>query len=239
MSVNAIEVRGVGKRYLLGQQNETKAELWVAPIDGSADPYRLRPQADFPEPSVARFLLTPDGSQVVFNAIPPGDNAYALYSVPIDGSADPVVLGDGPVQDSLGLKTPVDLWEVSGDSQYIAYVSTREDLDHFGVYSAEIGRSGTERLLNPEPRSNGSVLGPDAMTIAAGHVLYRATEYSSSADLISVPIRNPAGNRQISRNHTDTVNSVATSEEGGHVVYREGAINLWIVPVDGTSSVHG
>ena len=222
--------------YLLGQQNETKAELWVAPIDGSADPYRLRPQADFPEPSVARFLLTPDGSQVVFNAIPPGDNAYALYSVPIDGSADPVVLGDGPVQDSLGLKTPVDLWEVSGDSQYIAYVSTREDLDHFGVYSAEIGRSGTERLLNPEPRSNGSVLGPDAMTIAAGHVLYRATEYSSSADLISVPIRNPAGNRQISRNHTDTVNSVATSEEGGHVVYREGAINLWIVPVDGSAN---
>lgn len=112
--------------YLLGQQNLAPAELWVAPIDGSGDPYRLRPEAEYPEPGVARFLLTPDESQVVFNGRPPGSDDYGLYSVPIDASSDPVELGAGPVQNSVGSRSPVKLWEVCADGGHVAYVSKRQ-----------------------------------------------------------------------------------------------------------------
>lgn len=222
--------------YLLGQENQAAAELWVAPIDGTGNPYRLRPEADYPAAGVARFLLTPDGSQVVFNAFSEEHNAYALYSVPVDASSDPVELGDGPVQGPVGSQATVDLWEVSADGEHLAYVSKRPSPTHVGVYSAEIGRSGTEMLLNQAPLFNGSVLGPDAMTIVSGHVLYLANEYSSSEDLISVPIRNWAQNQQISRNHSPTVNSLVKSAGGGHVAYRVGAQEMWMVPADGATN---
>ena len=76
-------------------------ELFSIPIDGHSKPIRLNGDLvegrDVWTPSSPSFVISPDGSRVVYVADEEADELFELFSVPIDGSAPAIALSRGSI----------------------------------------------------------------------------------------------------------------------------------------------
>lgn len=158
-----------------------KAELWVAPADGSSAARRLRPEDEFPEPGVAIFQITPDGGTVVFSGYSEEHGDWRLYSVPVDDEASsPIPISSGPVWDG---SFPLEDWQISPDSNWVAYVTGDRH-----VYSAEVGEAESSIPLDIAPANHGLVydlsISSDSMNVFFWGRRFKTDTY----DLIGVPI---------------------------------------------------
>ncbi len=80
--------------YIADQDLDEQYELYSVPIGGGdedAGPIRLNGPLVF-DGDVRWFRISPDGECVVYQAAPDVRLEYGLFSVPIDGSADPIRL---------------------------------------------------------------------------------------------------------------------------------------------------
>lgn len=92
--------------YVADQATAGIAELYSAPIDGSAAPTKISAGVTFGagDSGVDLFQISPDGSTVAFLAdAAAGGGSNDLYSVPIDGSMAPVRINSGNDRPVTGL----------------------------------------------------------------------------------------------------------------------------------------
>ncbi len=191
--------------YLLGEEGASDGELWVAPLVRtplSAAPALLLSAKQFPDPTVAKFLLAPaDESgiqQLVFNARPASGERYRLYSIPLENgvATDPSIeLGNGSVTSDALAFPPVDRWQISPDGRWIAYAAVPRNGDgtpRMGIYSAEIGMPRSEVWLNQAATFPGSSSGEVELEITADstRIVYLGSEENPGGkdEVLSVPI---------------------------------------------------
>ncbi|HEX6885920.1 MAG TPA: hypothetical protein VF530_21280 [Planctomycetota bacterium] len=97
---------------------DERVELWRVPATGGAAT-RLNGTIVPVGGDVTAFRISPDGQRVVYVADQNQNDAFALYSRPLDASAPPVRLSD------LDVNAPVVELEVSPDSRHVAFVTQR------------------------------------------------------------------------------------------------------------------
>ena len=108
--------------YLADQDEIGRTELYSVPIDGREAPTKL----SAPDPSIIGiswfpgFELSPDGSRAVYLGLH-DPFQQELYSVPVDGSADPIRLNGSLVAGG-------NVWEIgiSADGGQVVYVADQE-----------------------------------------------------------------------------------------------------------------
>ena len=167
-------------------------EIYSVPIDGSSAPIRLS------GPRVAGGELfdigqvSPDSSRVVYVADQDTDEAFELYSAPIDGSSPAVRLNgplgaDGDVFPNFFGYFPFLTVEISADSSRVVY-GANQDMSGVEVYSAPIDGSATPVKLSAPMVANGR---PVFLRISAdsSRVVYGADQdVNEVMELYSVPI---------------------------------------------------
>lgn len=191
--------------YLLGEEGASDGELWVAPVirsPFSKDPVPLLSPEQFPDPTVAKFLLGPadeSGSQqLVLNARPAYGERYRLYSFPFEvgvATGPALELGNGPVTSDASAFPPVARWQISPDGRWVVYAAVPRNGDgtpRMGIYSAEIGIPHSEVWLNEAATFAGTSSGEIDLEITADstRVVYLGREENPAGkdEVLSVPI---------------------------------------------------
>lgn len=214
-------------------------ELWSAPVDGPAGALvRLNPDA-VAGGSVTSFVLSPDGTYVVFRGDLEVDERFELWSVPVEGPASAAQklhatpIGNGDVFDD---------FRISADSERVIF---RGDLpvDELNeLWSAPLDGAEAAVKLNPVATPGGDVFLFD-LPPAGERLVFRADlSTDNTIELWSVPLAGPA---------TDAVKLNPAPVAGGEANYRpgftpdgsrvlfaadllvNGVDELWSVPVAG------
>jgi len=87
------------------------------------------------------ITISPDGNYVIYKLFDFNtSNAADLYSAPIDGSSDPVMISDG--------NSKIDDFIISPDSKWVIYNSDHEELDKNELYLASIDNSSAVTKIN-------------------------------------------------------------------------------------------
>jgi Tol biopolymer transport system component len=254
--INRFEITADSRRVIYNAPQDSAGvwELYSIPIQGPASAaIKLNPPLP-PGGSVGGgdladvvFLLTPDGSRVVYHADQETDERFELYSVPVDGPAaagiklNPPLAADGDVNWSNG-----PFAAVSPDSQWVVY---RADQDTDGIqemYSVPVmGPASAAVKLNGVPAPGGEIgffqISPDS-----SRVIYTGDQLQDfKTELFSVPIEGPAGagvklNQPLPA--AGDIYDFAISPDSEHVVYRgdqtsNEVVELYSVPIAGPASV--
>lgn len=205
----------------------------VAPVGAIYDP-PTRLSGEMPDNGdVEQVVVSPDGRWAVFTADLDVDQQFDLWSVPLDGTANPTPTrlndpaADGDVSNT---------FEASPDSTRVVYVG---DLDTPGVdelYSAPIDGAGSQVRLNDDLASD---LDVDSIRVSpdSGRVVYLMTGDDFGA-LFSAPIDAPDG--QVLLNEptvSGTVLDFDVASDSSRVAYRgnlttPGVIDLYSAPID-------
>src|SRR5262245_9760432 len=107
--------------YLADQDNDRVNELYSAPLDGSSSALKLNAPLTGGGEVLRDFALSPDGSRVVYRADQDTDGAVQLYSVPLDGSQAPVVLGGSSTSGRTVMH-----FAISPDGSRVAYCADQD-----------------------------------------------------------------------------------------------------------------
>ena len=202
--------------YLADQDTDDVLELYSVPIGRGGSTTKLNGTLPTYGDVQATFLISPDGSTVVYHADQDTDGRDELYSVPISGGVTTKL--NGPL--AAGEVQPDFL--ISPDGANVVYRAT-EDTDFvYELYSVSIS-GGPKTKLNGPLIPDGDVqsdfqLNPDGST-----VVYRADQNTDNVfELYSVPIGGgattklngalPAGG--------DVETDFQLSPDGSTVVYR-------------------
>jgi hypothetical protein len=172
--------------YRADQDTEGVMELYRVPLDGSAAPVKVNgPLVNGRGGQVRNdFRISPDGSRVVYSAAQETEWVYELYSVPLDGSADPVKLNaalapGGNVREIL----------ISPDSSRVVYWADQDTAGVFELYSVPLDGSAAPVKLNA-PLVSGGIVG-DVFQISpdSSRVVYLADQDTDNVwELFSVPL---------------------------------------------------
>jgi Tol biopolymer transport system component len=156
-------------------------QLYVVPVDGSAAATPL--PATSGTPKVFEFRLTPDGTRAVYVA------AGLVASVPLDGSAAPVVLSAPLVAGGRIVGLP----EVS--SEWVLYKADQKVVRRFDLHAMPIDGSLPARRVNV-PVGNDGV---GSFALAGDEVLFVAptTETHGSGALFRAPLDGSAPPRSL------------------------------------------
>jgi Tol biopolymer transport system component len=145
--------------------------IYVVPGDRSQSPQRITGMTTFPVPM--KWEVTPQG-RVVFVGY---DGTYDLYSVPLDGSAAPLLLNPpmvpgGNIISGNVLNTPSFRLTPRGDS--LVYVADQETDEVFEGYHVRCNGSALARKINRTPAPGGDisqfvmVITPDSRRVIYG-----------------------------------------------------------------------
>ena len=208
-------------------------ELEVAPIDGSALPRELTSFGGRPVHGVA---FVPGSDRVLFWG--PMLNAHIeLFSVPLDGSAEPQKLSGPMVGDPSSPNGGNVEDDVGGRDGLVLYRADQE-VDHVvNLYVVPMDGSLPAVQLNDPPGA-----GPWQFTADGTRVLYGAQDPDFVVQLYSVPIDGSEAARRL--NGTLVPGGDVSSWEqvaGGRVVYLadqdiDTVDELYIVPADGSQA---
>lgn len=206
--------------------------LFSAPADGSHAPIELAPDA-------GSFVLTLDGSAVVFTR---ADPLAGVYRRALDGSspASPLALGNA---------TGVAL---SPDGSRVVYVG--ESASAFELFSVAVDGSGAPVQLNDLAAPRGTPRYPFAITPDGARVYYWTDQETNDVrELFSVPIGGgapptklsgtlvPGGDVGITASGATGFGRVEVSADGARLVYQgdalvDGVIELFSAPIDGSAA---
>lgn len=171
--------------YRAQQDTDEVYELYVVPVDGSADPVKLN--SELPEGGgTYSFDITPNNKYLIYTADQDTDNINELYQVPLDGLETPIKLSGELVENG-----NVSQFKISPDGQYVVYLADQETNDVVELFMAPVDGSALPVKLNGELVENGDVgfggtfyISPDSQW-----VVYLADQETNDVDeLFSVPI---------------------------------------------------
>jgi Tol biopolymer transport system component len=215
----------------LARFGDSDPGLWSARLDGELPPVRLDP----PGGSSDAFRLTPDGAQVIFNALE--DVGSRLYAAPIGGG--PLTELTGELADGDGVVA----LELTPDASRAVFVAGRYSRD-FNLFSVPLDGSTAPVRLNSELASGGSVdfdfqIGPDSLA-----VVYRADEERNEVfELFAAPADGSSGPVKLSGTLVqggDVRPGFRIAPDGSAVVFRadrtiDQADELFAAPISGAS----
>lgn len=142
--VQQFEISPDGRRLVYRMRTDgVHDRLFSVPVDGSAAPRELNAPLVAGGGLASPFLFAPDSARVLYRADQDVDQRFDLYSVPVDGSASPLML------DTPRANADVEAgFQLLPDGAEVAY---RADSDVDGVvelYRAPIDGTGPTLKLN-------------------------------------------------------------------------------------------
>jgi Tol biopolymer transport system component len=174
--------------YRADALEDERYELFAIPVDGSAPPRRLNGplvaggdvrsnSTHFNQPFPA-FRVSPDGQRVVYLSDSLVDERLELHAVPIDGSAQ-VVLLSGFVVEGGGV---VDGFEITPDSTRVVFCGDLDEDEVFELFVSPIDRVKARRRVSAPLVEGGDTAVPQfsfpsfAVSANSKVVLYRADQ---------------------------------------------------------------
>jgi len=163
--------------YRADAESDERFELYVAALDGSAGPTKISPPLVAEGDVRAGFVLTLDGSRVVFCADRDADEKVELLSTPLAGG--PTLTLNAPLpRGGVVLET----LQLGPDGKRVFFVADQRVDDVFELFSAPIDRAKSPTLHNPTLIAGGDVvlaeasLGTFAPTPDGSGVVYLADQ---------------------------------------------------------------
>jgi hypothetical protein len=154
--------------------------VFSVPTDGSAGPVQLSGTA-LGEQALSDYQITPDGARVIYRAwtfsLATGDPINWIFSVPIDGSAAPVLLFPPILDDQIGHSNP--RVYVTADSSRVVYRTEPT----YSLLSAPVDGSSAAVRLDPA----GGRVDQDCRLSADGRVVFRFAASGSDPAIHVVP----------------------------------------------------
>jgi Tol biopolymer transport system component len=215
--------------YLADQQADEVVELYSVPLDGSGPPVKLngslvaggdvQSSVSF---AAVNFLVSPDGSRVLYRADQERDDVVELYSVASDGSSAPV-----RVNAAFPANADVQSFRFSPDSRRVVYVADAVVDESFELFSAPLDGSAAPVRLMPALPAGGDVFqvfGDWQFQICADSsaVVYLADQaVDERVELFRVPIAGGRAPVRLSAGLTagGDVTSFRFAPDGRHVLY--------------------
>jgi len=178
------------------------------------------------------FLISPDGTRVVYLADQTTNNVFELFSRPIDGSGSPVelngtLIGGGDVQGG---------FVISPDSTRVVYLADQTSDGVFELFSRPIDGSGSAVKLNSTPVSGGDVLAGFRISPDSAWVVYSADQNADGlVELFSRPIDGSGAATDLSNGFV--ISDFLISADSTRVAYRKdsGALDLYSRVIDGSA----
>lgn len=183
---------------------------------------------------VSSYRLSPDGSTVVYSVMDITGLQSQIYSVPLNRSRTPVLLGQAaPLAGA---------YDVTADSRRVIFIGPSAEVGLYDLFSVPISGGQALRLNDPLPE-NGSVVG-FVLDSGGQRVVYQADQERDNAfELFSVPV---GGGTAVRLNHDlgeqDTTLEFDISASGDWLAYRAwnadlSTAGLYSVPVEGGTAV--
>jgi Tol biopolymer transport system component len=205
--------------YIANQQSATVYELYSVPIGGPAAAGIKLNGVLVAGGGLFTFLISPDGSRVVYVADQQKDNVFELYAVPIGGPATAGIKLNGALATGGG----VGVFKISPDNDWVVYQADQDTAALLELYSVPLGGPATAGIkLNGALVATGGV-GDFQISPDSGRVVYRAIQQTATVpELYSVPLGGPAA-AGIKLNGTlvagGNVGAFKISRDSGRVVY--------------------
>jgi hypothetical protein len=192
----------------------------------------LTPEVD-DSADINDFLITADGTTVVFEADSRITNRDELFSVPIDGSTTSTQLT--PDFESFA---DVRTLRLSPDSKWAVYRADQDRSSQDEIYSVPVDGSTTETKLNPtlpatssaDTRSNYIITNDSQYVVMEAEV-----RNTSSEDVYATPIAGGTPIQLSDPNTTGTISDLTVSPDSQKVAFTFRSNEL-IVPIRGESS---
>ncbi len=236
-NVQEFQLTADGSRvvYRADQEHDQVFELFSVSADGggpNAGPLKLNgplvENGDVGLPYLGEidFLISPDGTRVVYRADQEVDERFELYSVPIDASAPPVKL-NGP----LPAGGDVFRFQISPDGALVVYYADERVNDVGELYSVPIDGSSARVRLGARPFLEHRI-SPDSSRVVYIDDSFELHSVLIDASAPPVRLDQPA-------NPWGSVNTFLLG--GDRVVYRadhdiDGVDELYSAPIDGSQS---
>src|SRR5690606_3487818 len=119
--------------YLADQDRDEVFELYSTPLDGSGSPVKLNRPLPSGREVFSDFQISADSSRVVYRTDRGTSGAEQVYSVPLDGSSDPLRLNDPLVSGG-----DVEEFQISLDSSRVVYLADQDTDDVVELYSVPL-----------------------------------------------------------------------------------------------------
>lgn len=181
---------------------------------------------------VTKFLISPDGTTVVYIADLDTDEKFELYSVPIEGGTSTKLNG------SLDIGEDTFNFKISNDSSRVIYTADQDTNNKVELYSVLINGTGLVKLndnLIPTGNVSDFLISNDS-----GHVVYLADQTTDELfEIYSVPITGGTKTALINTIIADgDVTSFQISPDNSRVIFiADKAINeifeLYTTPISG------
>ena len=193
--------------YRADQDRDDVFELYSVPIDGSSPPEQLNGSLE-PGGKVApeSIFLDPLGRRVVYLADENTLGSFELFSVPIDGSANPITLNGPLAPGPEGHVGGISDVAISPDGLHVVYQAAQERAMVFELYGVPIDGSGGPTKLSG-PMITGGDIRRYRISADGSRVVYLADQMvNERVDLYSAPIDGSLPPVRL--------NAAATSERG-------------------------
>lgn len=235
----SIQANATSTHLVYLMETEGVTELFSIPLTGG-NPIKLNPDFSFTEKDVSTFIISPDGSRVIYLADQLEDEVVELFSVSITGGLA-IKLNDnfaGPNLDVL----PNSL-QFSPDGSRVIFVADQNTDFVFELFSVQT-LGGTVTQLSPDFASffEGVNLGKGNIQITTdgSTVVFKMSKSDAGFNqLFSVPITGGAFTQLTGSPLQDTsilILNFFISPDGSRVVFRErngGVIEIFSVPING------
>ena len=218
-------------------------ELFVGPLDASAEPIQLNDTLGVGGDVVLPFRISPTGARVVYSADRNSDELFELFSAPISGGT--VVQLNGPLVAGGDVDTSPNGFRIGPGGNRVIY---RADQDTDGVnelYVVPIDASAGADKLN-DPLVAGGAVTAFQFNVNGGRVLYVADQDADEMfELHSVPSNGSSGPEKVNDPFPfdlvfrDVLAFHATDRRAVFLADRddEGVFELYSVPARGGATV--
>jgi Tol biopolymer transport system component len=194
-----------------------------------------------PHTQLGNIQISPNGQYALFVADIITEDAFELYSVPIDGSEAPTLLSGG----LMPAGAEVEAYYITPDSSRVVYIADQDSADVMELYSVSITGGPITKLNPPITASDGEVDSGTATFSPDGSRVVFLAEWQTNNiyELFSVPV---AGGTPVRLNGDLPMNGnlagFEITPDGSSVVYLASQDSAWeyelyIVPLTGGDSV--
>jgi hypothetical protein len=171
--------------YRADQNTDELWELFAVPTDGSSSAVKISGTPAGGGDVLTTWLVSPDGTRVIYLGDQDTIGVRELYSASIDGSASPTKL-------SGTMATGGDAWasfQITADSSTVVYWADQDIDQVFELYSAPIDGGSSATKLNDSLVAGGDVDSTYRISGDSARVVYLADQSTDDVfELYSVPV---------------------------------------------------
>ena len=206
-------------------------DIYSVPADGSASAIRLNDPGVASTFGLQNFIISPNGSTVVYKSQQDLDDTIELYSALIDGSASPVKLNSPFLVDRY-----VGDIAISPDGTRVVYTADQDVDDDVELYSVLIGAGGRQQLNAPLVTDGDvSTIADFQITPDSSTVIFAADQDTNNVvELYSVPIDGSASPKNISAPVSSIRNFFITPDQ--QKIVFSNFNDVFITNIDGSTS---